>query len=147
MIVVVDNNGVPHPVNLIQFGSGFHFDVADDVDGVVEIAASGCVSVSRIVTFDKPVTKIITVTRERTRYGKVTVTLERTVTHIIDVTVTNYIGTLTNYVAKRKTHIHTVSRDLVTTLSKWQYERTVTNGTVTREISVTNYVTVTREVS
>ncbi len=146
MIIVVDSNGVAHPANLVQFGDKFHFDVAADIDAVVEIAVSGGVSVSRAVTFDKPVTNVATVTRERTRYGKVTVTHEITVTHKIDVTVTNIIGTATKFIARAKTLIITVSRDLVTTFSKWEYERSVTNGTVTREISVTTYVTVTREV-
>ncbi len=146
MIVVVDSNGVPYPASLIQFGDKFHFEVAEDIDAVVEIAVSGGVSVSKDVTFHKPVTNVVTVTRERTRYGLVTVTKEQTVTRKIDVTVTNYIGTLTNYIARPKVNIHTVSRDLVTVFSKWEYESTVTEGTVTREISVTKYVTVTREV-
>ncbi len=147
MIVVVDSNGVPYPASLIQFGDKFHFEVAEDIDAVVEIAVSGGVSVSRAVTFHKPVTNVVTVTRERTRYGLVSVTKEQTVTQKIDVTVTNIIGTVTNFIARPKVHIHTVSRDLVTTFSKWEYEITVTNGTVTREITVTTYVTVTREVS
>ena len=147
MIMVIDSNGVAYPASLIQFGDKFHFEIAEDIDAVVEIAVSGGVSVSKSVTFEKPVTNVVTVTRERTRYGMVSVTKEQTVTRKIDVTVTNYIGTLTNWIARPKTLIHTVSRDLVTIFSKWEYERSVTNGTVTREISVTTYVTVTREIT
>ena len=162
MIIIVDSNGEPIPAALLQFGNGFHIDRDEALPGVIQIEVSGAVDVSKVVTREKLVSPVGIVTRELTQEDYVTVTVTHYVTFPFPVTVTTWLGTLSNHavIGEEATRERTLP---FSTVSKDEYERTVTNftctrevtrpgitvteGTVTKEISVTKTITVTKDIA
>ncbi len=140
-IVVVDKDGKPLPASGLVFGDGYR--VENLGNGIVRIEVSGSIEVTKVVTAEKGVTRWLTTTRQISAERVTDVTVTQFLTKDREYTVERIVGTLTHDKIVGKTRIVEATRD-AGELTHDKYGATVTNGTVTKDRTVTKTYYVTK---